>query len=96
MTNKDGLVLVAGATGRQGGAVARHLRTKGWKLRALTRNPDSYAARQLAERGIELVQRSRRWRIAGAGGARRLWSLQRSGFLDRRRQAGGAAGQKPG
>ena len=56
MTNKDSLVLVAGATGRQGGAVVRHLRIKGWKLRALTRNPDSYAARQLAERGIELVQ----------------------------------------
>jgi len=56
MTDKDGLVLVAGATGRQGGAVVRHLRTKGWKLRALTRNPDSYAARQLAEKGIELVQ----------------------------------------
>jgi uncharacterized protein YbjT (DUF2867 family) len=56
MTDKDGLVLVAGATGRQGGAVARHLRTKGWKLRALTRDPDSYAASQLAERGIELVQ----------------------------------------
>lgn len=56
MTNNDSLVLVAGATGRQGGAVARHLRMKGWKLRALTRNPDSYAAQQLAERGIELVQ----------------------------------------
>lgn len=56
MTNKDSLVLVAGATGRQGGAVVRHLLIKGWKLRALTRNPDSYAARQLAERGIELAQ----------------------------------------
>ena len=56
MTDKDGVVLVAGATGRQGGAVVRHLRAKGWKLRALTRNPDSYAAWQLAERGIELVQ----------------------------------------
>jgi uncharacterized protein YbjT (DUF2867 family) len=29
---------------------------KGWKLRALTRNPKSYAARQLAEKGVELVQ----------------------------------------
>ena len=56
MMNRDGLVLVAGATGRQGGAVVRHLLTKGWKLRALTRNPDSYAARKLAEQGIELTQ----------------------------------------
>jgi uncharacterized protein YbjT (DUF2867 family) len=29
---------------------------KGWKLRALTRNPKSYAARQLAEKGVEVVQ----------------------------------------
>ncbi len=56
MNNIDGIVLVAGATGRQGGAVVRHMRAKGWKLRALTRGPDSYAARQLAEQGIELVQ----------------------------------------
>ena len=56
MMNRDGLVLVAGATGRQGGAVVRHLLTKGWKLRALTRNPDSYAARKLAEKGVELAQ----------------------------------------
>ena len=56
MMNLDGLVLVAGATGRQGGAVVRHLQPKGWKLRALTRNPDSYAARKLAEQGVELAQ----------------------------------------
>jgi uncharacterized protein YbjT (DUF2867 family) len=56
MTNRDGLMLVAGATGRQGGAVVRHLLPKGWKLRALTRNPDSYAARKLAEQGVELAQ----------------------------------------
>lgn len=49
-------VLVAGATGRQGGAVVRHMLPKGWKLRALTRNPKSYAARQLAGQGVELVQ----------------------------------------
>ena len=35
--------LVTGATGRQGGAVARHLLGEGWKVRALTRNPDSDA-----------------------------------------------------
>jgi uncharacterized protein YbjT (DUF2867 family) len=56
MTNKDGPVLVAGATGRQGGAVVRHMLPRGWKLRALTRNPKSYAAQQLAEKGVELAQ----------------------------------------
>src|SRR6516225_875150 len=56
MANNKGPVLVAGATGRQGGAVVRHMLPKGWKLRALTRNPKSYAARQLAEKGVEVVQ----------------------------------------
>jgi len=56
MANNRGPVLVAGATGRQGGAVVRQMLPKGWKLRALTRNPKSYAARQLAEKGVELVQ----------------------------------------
>lgn len=56
MTNQDRIVLVAGATGRQGGAVVRYMLPKGWRLRALTRNPKSYAARQLAEKGVELVE----------------------------------------
>jgi uncharacterized protein YbjT (DUF2867 family) len=56
MTNQDRIVLVAGATGRQGGAVVRHMLPKGWRLRALTRNPKSYAARKLAEKGVELVE----------------------------------------
>jgi uncharacterized protein YbjT (DUF2867 family) len=56
MGNADKTVLVTGATGRQGGAVVRHMQPKGWKLRALTRNPNSYAAKQLARQGVELVQ----------------------------------------
>jgi uncharacterized protein YbjT (DUF2867 family) len=54
--NADKTVLVTGATGRQGGAVIRHMQSNGWKLRALTRNPSSYAAIDLARRGIEVVQ----------------------------------------
>jgi uncharacterized protein YbjT (DUF2867 family) len=54
MTDKT--VLVTGATGRQGGAVLRHLRGKDWKLRALTRNPKSAAAQELAKSGVEVVQ----------------------------------------
>jgi len=56
MGNADKTVLVTGATGRQGGAVARHMLAKGWRLRALTRNPNSYAAKQLTGAGVELVK----------------------------------------
>ncbi|HKE29336.1 MAG TPA: NmrA/HSCARG family protein [Bryobacteraceae bacterium] len=56
MTNADRTVLITGATGRQGGAVVRHMLPKGWKLRALTRNPSSYAAKHLARQGVELAQ----------------------------------------
>ena len=56
MSGSDRTILVAGATGRQGGAVIRHLLPKGWRLRALTRNPTSYAAKALARQGVEVVQ----------------------------------------
>lgn len=52
----DKAVLVTGATGRQGGAVVRHLLSKGWKLRALTRQCGSDAAQRLSHQGVELVQ----------------------------------------
>lgn len=48
-------VLVTGATGHQGGAVIRHMLPRGWKLRALTRNPASHAAKELARQGVEVV-----------------------------------------
>ncbi len=53
-TETDHLILVTGATGRQGGSVVRHLAEDGWRLAALVRNPDAPAARALAERGVEL------------------------------------------
>jgi uncharacterized protein YbjT (DUF2867 family) len=56
MANHDKTLLVTGATGRQGGAVIRHLLPKGWKLRALTRNPGGQAARDLELQGIAVVQ----------------------------------------
>jgi uncharacterized protein YbjT (DUF2867 family) len=55
MASTDKVVLVTGATGRQGGAVIRHMLLKGWKLRALTRNTESHAAQSLARQGVELV-----------------------------------------
>src|SRR5499433_3091174 len=56
MANADRIVLVTGATGRQGGSVIRHMHPKGWKLRALTRDPDSTAAQKLVRMGIEVVK----------------------------------------
>ncbi len=56
MSDADRRVLVTGATGRQGGAVVRHMLPKGWKLRALTRDPGSHAARALTQKGVEVVQ----------------------------------------
>jgi uncharacterized protein YbjT (DUF2867 family) len=49
-------VLVTGATGRQGGAVARALLGRGHRVRALTRRPDREPARELDRLGAELVQ----------------------------------------
>jgi uncharacterized protein YbjT (DUF2867 family) len=49
-------ITVIGATGQQGGAVARvPLATKQWNVRAVTRNPNSEAAKALAEQGTEIV-----------------------------------------
>src|SRR5215472_4227054 len=56
MPNADKLVLVTGATGRQGGAVIRHMLPKGWKLRALTRKTDGADAQRLKDQGIEVVK----------------------------------------
>jgi len=52
----DKVVLVTGATGRQGGAVVRHMLPKGWKLRALTRRPEAHEAQSLARQGVQVVQ----------------------------------------
>jgi len=50
-------VLITGATGKQGGATARALAGKGFALRALTRDPESDAAKAIASAtGAELVR----------------------------------------
>jgi uncharacterized protein YbjT (DUF2867 family) len=47
-------VAVIGATGRQGSAVVRHLLRDEWRVRALSRDPSSAAARALGDRGAKL------------------------------------------
>lgn len=52
----DRTIVITGATGKQGGAVARALAGKGFTLRAMTRKPDSDAAKAIAAAtGAELV-----------------------------------------
>jgi uncharacterized protein YbjT (DUF2867 family) len=50
------VVLVVGATGKQGGAVARSLLDRGFHVRALTRDPHKPEAQALDEQGAEVVQ----------------------------------------
>ena len=50
------LILVSGVTGRQGGAVAKELLSRGYRVRGLSRNPESERAQQLAGLGIEMVK----------------------------------------
>ncbi len=49
------IIAVTGATGQQGGAVARKLLADGWKVRALTRDASKPAAKELEARGAEIV-----------------------------------------
>ena len=53
MNNK--IIAVTGATGQQGGAVARKLLAEGWQVRALTRDINKPTAQELKALGAELV-----------------------------------------
>ena len=54
--NGKPVILVAGATGNQGGAVVDALlaEPRGWHIRALTRSPAGKKAKALAARGVEV------------------------------------------
>lgn len=56
MTSLDKTILVLGATGQQGGATARHLLAKGWRVRAFVRNIHTPAVQSLHQAGAEIVQ----------------------------------------
>ena len=49
-------VLVTGATGQQGGAVARELLASGYRVKAMTRNPQGEKAKVLTKLGAEVIQ----------------------------------------
>src|SRR5918995_7216314 len=74
-------VVVCGATGRQGGAVARRLLDRGWPVRALTRRPDSDRAQALADGGAEVVRADMGERgslEAAVEGAHGVYSVQKA------------------
>ena len=83
---RPGPIVVCGATGRQGGAVARHLVADGWSVRGLTRSADSPKARALAAAGVEVVEADMTDRVsldrafAGAYGVFSVQNPMLSGF----------------
>jgi len=52
----DRTILITGVTGHQGGAVARALEGTGFRLRGLTRKPESERAVALARYGVDVVK----------------------------------------
>jgi uncharacterized protein YbjT (DUF2867 family) len=85
-------LLITGATGKQGGAVARALAGKGFRIRAMTRKPESEAARALAAAGAEIVKAdlddaaSLRTALAGAWGVFAVQNTWEAGVVKEEEQ----------
>ncbi|MGI5155388.1 NmrA/HSCARG family protein [Microbispora sp. CA-102843] len=72
-------IVVVGATGLQGQAVTAQLLADGWRVRAVTRDPDAAPARALAQTGAEFVRAEMddvASLVAAAEGAYGLFSVQ--------------------
>jgi uncharacterized protein YbjT (DUF2867 family) len=70
------IVLVTGATGRQGGATLRRLAEKGgFSLRGLTRKPESPAAEALRSLGVEMVRGDLDDAVSLAGALEGVWGV---------------------
>jgi len=87
----DRTILITGVTGKQGGAVTQALGSSGFRLRGLTRNPESEQAVALARRGVDVVkgdlddEAALRRALAGAWGVFGVRSSQ-TGHADTRDQ----------
>ena len=55
MDKRKDIILVTGATGKQGGAVARHLLKNDYRVKILTRKPEGEAAAILKHLGAEVI-----------------------------------------
>ncbi len=98
--NEQRTILVTGVTGQQGGAVARHLLNRGYRVRGLTRNPDSDKARAMKGLGVEMVAGDMADRasldaaLAGAYGVfsvQNFWEAGADGEIHQGRTAADAA-----
>lgn len=95
-TNQTGPVVVTGATGKQGGAVARALLSQGQTVHALVRTLDAPAALALQQAGAVLVpgdlddEASLRQAFAGAYG---VFSIQNPDFADLEADTEGVRGK---
>lgn len=90
--NSPKIIVVLGATGQQGGGIARALAADGrWKLRAFSRNPASDSARRLAAKGFEVVAgdmddpASMRAAFKGAHGVFSVQGTDQGGEVETRR-----------
>ena len=72
--NEKRVILVSGATGQQGGTVARNLLKRGFAVRALTHDAEKAAARELADIGAEVVSGDLEDRASGSTGYSRYSS----------------------
>ncbi|MBW4581718.1 MAG: NmrA/HSCARG family protein [Tildeniella nuda ZEHNDER 1965/U140] len=88
-SNTEQIILVTGATGNQGGAVARHLLQRGrFKVRALVRDEHKPAAQALQQAGAELMKGDFNDRasldraLQGAYGVFSLQTFLKEGGLD--------------
>jgi uncharacterized protein YbjT (DUF2867 family) len=68
-------ILVTGATGKQGGSVIRALDEQAFQLRAMTRKPQSDAAKALGAHGVEIVHGDLDDEASLAGALRGVWGV---------------------
>ncbi len=72
-------ILVTGATGKQGGAAARHLASRGWHVRILTRDPNKPEVINLGRLGMEVFKgniEDKNSVLKAAGGVYGIFSVQ--------------------
>src|SRR5258708_6827866 len=92
----DRTILITGVTGNQGGAVAQALQSTGFRLRGLTRKPESERAAALTRQGVDIVrgdlddEATLRRALAGAWG---VFGVQNAGEAGVEREE--AQGRRP-
>jgi len=71
----SGSILITGATGQQGGAVARELLARGYQVRGMTRQPEGEKAQTLAKLGAEIVRGDLDDAASLAGAVQGAWGV---------------------